>query len=852
MISAGIVAGIVYADEVRKIVLNELNKHLLTEFQVGSVDFSVIRKFPFAALEFKEVLVKDSFKKNDTLLQASSVFLYFNLIDVLKGKYSLKKIQVKDAFANPIIDANGKENFEFWDSKPDKGEKAVSFSIEEVLLKNVNIHFIDLRHHHNISVKTEKSVLSGNFSSEKFTLKTALGFFADDITFNKITYVRKQPVKIALHLYVDKADSKYHFKKSDISIAGLRFLADGTIEKAPKGTEVNLSFIGNEISIKSLLSLLPEQFREYTEAYDSNGLFRVSGKVSGLANENSFPLIKADFEIGNGEFYHKKSKIKAEQIKLNGSFDSHTGNLSIPGFYCTLGSGEFEGKIHIRDLKNPQINLELVSKVELSEIYNLFPSENIENISGKVAIDASFSGQLKAQKDYTSDDFRLSKSWGKLNLVDVNVKLKENPHPYSNINAGLVFDNNDVIIQKFSGNYSGSDFELNGFFRNVFSWFFVEDENLVVDAKLTSKKINLNELLAGGGNTATDTSYKFSFGKNTSLFLNLSAGELEFRKFRAGNITGKITFKDNKLRLDGGRFSALEGDFTLSGSLGETENQNWKIDCDSYISNININSLFNQMENFGQEVLQDKHISGKATVSVKFSAVLNNNLEFDRKSLYCLANLLVEEGELKDFQPLMDLSAFIKVPDFKNVKFAAIKNEVEIKDEKIYLPKMDINSSAIDITISGVHGFNDEIDYRLRLLLSDILARKAKDNNKNNTEFGFVQDDERRKMSVFVAMKGTVKKPKISYDGIGLREKVKQDVQAEKQTVKSILKDEFGAYKSDSTLKSPSKAKQVNHQVEWDEFDKKEENKEKPKPSLEPEKKEKGKFGKWLDKVGNE
>ncbi len=850
------VTGYIYADEAKQFVLRELNKKILAEVQVKEVDFSLLKKFPFATLEFKDVIVKESTEKaeKDTLLQAASVLLHFNLIDILNGIYNLKKIQLKDAIAKPVIDEKGKENYKLWNSEASDDNQSFDFSIDEVSLVNVQIQFLDLFHHHKVFIKTEKSLLSGNLSSEHYTLKTDLAFYADEIAFDNIIYVRNQPVKIALELDVDNLKSKYHIGKSDIAVAGLHFLADGIIEEVENGTAINLSLSGKNISIKSLLSLLPEEFSDYTKDYSSNGIFRFSGTVAGLLNEKSKPVIQADFNIDNGELFHKKTNIKAEHIKLNGSFNSQSGNLSLPDFYCNIGSGTFNGSLEIKNLPKPHINLEISSTVDLAEVHALFPFDNIEKISGKVALDASFSGNLKDQKDYTAEDFRKSKSSGKLNLTAIDVKVKDNSHAYKNINAALLFDNNDVIIQKFSGNYSGSDFEMEGFFRNVFSWFFMENEKLVVDAKLRSKKLNLNELLNGDDSATADTAYNMDFGKKASLYLSIFAEELEFRRFRASNISGKVTFKDQKLKVEGAKFSALEGNFTLAGTLDGADGKTWKLNCNSDISNVNISSLFYQMENFGQEVMQDKHISGKGSAKIQLSATFNNNLDIDKKSIHCISNLLIEQGEIKDFQPLIDLSAFIKLPDFRNVKFATLQNVVEIKDEKIHLPKMDINSNAIDITVSGIHSFNDDIDYRVRVLLSDILARKAKDNNKNNTAFGYVEDGDRRKLSLFIAMKGTVDHPKFSYDGVGLKAKVKQDMQDEKKTVKSLLKDEFGVFKSDSSVKSPSNSKPINHQVDWEELDGKgqpKKPKEKPKPSLvEPEKKEKGKLGKWLDKVG--
>ena len=51
-------------------------------------------------------------------------------------------------------------------------------------------------------------------------------------------------------------------------------------------------------------------------------------------------------------------------------------------------------------------------------------------------------------------------------------------------------------------------------------------------------------------------------------------------------------------------------------------------------------------------------------------------------------------------------------------------------------------------------------------------------------------------------MKGPVDDPKIGYDRKGAGEKVRSDLAREKQTIKSMLKEEFGLFRKD-TAKGP-------------------------------------------------
>ena len=117
-----------------------------------------------------------------------------------------------------------------------------------------------------------------------------------------------------------------------------------------------------------------------------------------------------------------------------------------------------------------------------------------------------------------------------------------------------------------------------------------------------------------------------------------------------------------------------------------------------------------------------------------------------------------------------------------------------------------------------------------------MLAKKAKQAKKENNEFGEVADDGLGRTNIFLSMTGTVDNPIIKYDTKGAIQNVKQDLKVEKQTLKSILHEEFGLFKKDSTLcnKKP-KTDDTKFIIKWDEDDKKEEKKELKKPKKQEE-----------------
>ena len=95
---------------------------------------------------------------------------------------------------------------------------------------------------------------------------------------------------------------------------------------------------------------------------------------------------------------------------------------------------------------------------------------------------------------------------------------------------------------------------------------------------------------------------------------------------------------------------------------------------------------------------------------------------------------------------------------------------------------MEINSTAIDIAGAGTHSFENEINYEFKILLNEILSNKFKRKNKKKvSEFGVVQEDGIKGMTMFLNMEGTVDDPKISYNTLRLRESLSDGFKKEKR-----------------------------------------------------------------------
>jgi len=239
-------------------------------------------------------------------------------------------------------------------------------------------------------------------------------------------------------------------------------------------------------------------------------------------------------------------------------------------------------------------------------------------------------------------------------------------------------------------------------------------------------------------------------------------------------------------------------------------------------SNINIKKMFQSFDNFGQTFLIDKHLQGKIKADIPFVQVRwDSTLNVIDKDILLDANIEITNGQLIDFEPIYQLADYIELNELKQIKFSTIKNDISIKDRKIIIPNMEVKTNAFNIEVSGEHTFDNQMEYRLKLLLREWLANKAKKNKHENEEFGIEENDGLGSTALYLIIKGTNDNYKISYDSKKMKEQVKESLKKEKQELKTILHEELGFFKKDTAFinqqKKQDEVKKTKFKISWDE-----------------------------------
>jgi hypothetical protein len=157
------------------------------------------------------------------------------------------------------------------------------------------------------------------------------------------------------------------------------------------------------------------------------------------------------------------------------------------------------------------------------------------------------------------------------------------------------------------------------------------------------------------------------------------------------------------------------------------------------LNNIDIQQSFLLFDNFGQSYLTQNNIKGNATVLADFQTTLGADLSVLPNSIKSDLQVNIENGELNDVESFQYLITYIKgnkwiaplvkEDDFaeklRHIKFSTLQNSIHIENSIISFPLMDIESSAMSITMEGTHSFDNVLDYRIGFDLKEVLLNAS-------------------------------------------------------------------------------------------------------------------------------
>ncbi len=824
-------ASILLHEKIAGFIIKSLNNNIATRFETGSSRLSFLSRFPKATFELKNVLVHSSENFNyevfagmgaDTLLSANSVSVEFSLLDILRRHYKIDKINIKSGVIYLLSDKDGNVNYDVKKEGSNAAGSNFEIDLEGITLTDIKAVYNNRSAGLLLKTFIDKGSLKSNIFDKKINFSAHSLMHVNLFELNKTRITRSLEAEIDVDLY-SNGDTTL-FRKGVLKVNGLAFGIKGI---ASPGSMLDLDLTGQNIDIEKVLKFLPDSINIKLKDYNPAGALRVHAGIKGPVSRNLNPHIEITALLEKGRIRHRRSEISIDNLSFSGFYTNGSRNrpetsaLSLDNIIMKLGSSWLNGSFDLVGHNDPVASIVLKGEVKPREIKDFLNLDQVNLADGSVDLGLMMKGKIRRGIKYSFSDLLSSVTDADLNFSNFSLAIKDSDFNVHSVNGNIGI-RETVTAKDLSVNYKDHSLKITGDFRNLPGWLSKKG-SLPLSGSADVSFERLDPVKFFGmyeKDPAKDGKASAGMPTDIDMIFNFDLDTFVYKTFTGQNVRGVLDYNKNELDFRQLRMNSLEGSISGKGSFYQNTDLSAVVKGTFMLDGINIKKTFIVFNNFGQDFIKSENLAGNLSGTITLLLPLNSTLDPEIKFLTAEGKYTITDGSLNNFEPVKKLSSYIRLSELENITFDKLENDFYIRNNFFYLPQMDINSSAVMLSVNGRHSFSNDYTYHVKMLLSEVLSRKFNRNKPSGSEFGPVEDDGLGRTSLLLKVEGQGDIVKTGYDVKAAGEQIKKSVKAEKSSLKTILKEEYGWYKKDSSLNVKEEVKtekKPRFRVTWDE-----------------------------------
>lgn len=748
-------AAAIFNQQIGGRIVQEINKQLITELSVGEIDLSFFRHFPDASAVLKEVQIADT--QGGLLLEADAISFRLGLFSLIRSNIKLDAATIRKGAITIRIDEQGQPNYQIYrptdtlkNTSQEESESNIKVSLREAHMVDMEFIYADELTEQYYNLLLDQADFSGAFAQNQFQLVSRANITSRFVEIGSVRHLPGTKLSYQADIQINLKESIYQFEQLDIQLGDNIFKVEGAVEQRDQAPYFDLFITSEEGSIQGVIQLLPEEYLSVLGDFTSKGDFHFEALIKGAQTPDLNPEVSAQLRLDKGLI--SSPRLSNDMMKdvsflayyTNGKFrDNSSSRLVIQDFSGYFNRELIEMEMRLENFDSLEVDFELDGALPLNSVYGILNHPGISAGSGEIEIkDLKLTGAF-------ADMVRPSRianvrSSGILEFDDASLTLN---HEKLILDRGtLELQGNQLLVDGLKLEGAGSELLLSGQAFNLVPVLFADSLNsqnaeLEFEAELTGTQLDIDRLLVA---TDLKLDQRDTSAMAAEMVDSIRTAQVKKRKqltrflkgtfrtsiqvYNYGDIegsdfTGVLSFDNNIMDIRGGT-NAMQGQVQLDGKMAfETAP---RLEARLSMEAIDIKTFFAQTNNFGQEVLTQKQISGTLNSNILIYAYWSEQGTLQDDQLNVLAEVDINEGELKDFRLLEAFSTFVKVKELQNIKFQDLKNYLEIRRQHLYIPAMFVQSNALNLTISGQHSFTNEYEYYLKVNAGQALTERFK------------------------------------------------------------------------------------------------------------------------------
>ena len=443
-----------FKDKIQAKVNQEIQKKINATVYYKNFDLSLFKNFPQLTLSLSGfgVVGKSPFA-NDTLVQAKEFSVSTDVKSILSGDrievYSVDlespKIVIKTLY-------DGSSNYDIYrkdslqvQQEETNAKSSFKANIQSWKISDGQLIYDDKLNNAYVSLQNITHEGSGDIASDIYDLTTKTDIGNANIDYEGTNYLTDKKLSADMKVTIDNANNKYTFIDNSLTINDFILNFTGSIAKPNiTNTVLDLTYSSPENSFKNLLSLVPNIYTDKFKDLKADGNITFGGIVKGIKNTVKFPSFSSSLSIRKGSFQYANMPASVNDIDLNLNIQNYTDDLNntkidLSDINLNFGKNPIKGRILIEGLKKSKVDADLVAKLDLQQLSQIFPMKGLE-------MTGLYDLNLKAKGTYDSLTKQFPQVNAVMSLVNGFIKSDKFPEPIQNINAKATLLNTDGAL----------------------------------------------------------------------------------------------------------------------------------------------------------------------------------------------------------------------------------------------------------------------------------------------------------------------------------------------------------------------------------------------------------------------
>jgi hypothetical protein len=751
-----------YKKEMHAEVISTLKTSYGIDLKTGELKVSLFATWPQVAVQLHDVeATSEKFPGSE--FRAGTLALSFNIRELLNRRFVVQSLSVKDAdilFVKHVDTTSSKKPFR----QEEPESQPVEFEIGKIVLRNTHFRFTSPSQGQNVDLDlVHNTIRLKNFTDGNQAHMTGR-IFVRTIAFRakRGTFFDSTRAKLNLHVTYFSNDGSLCFMPGSVLMANEHKYNIAANLYLKDNKRIMLSASTEKVTLNQVRKLVNNKIRRVLRNYDARGPINARVLlVAGIGRrEDPAMIIYANTEhnkiwIGTGKVPYRNiafnGKIvcldaagkKGDMTRAHVTFDRVSGNIYDFPFTAT---------VKVNNLQRPYVSIRGKMNIDASKVdFNL---KNEFELRGNAQAFIRYSGLAEHinHEEFLGKGMKLR---AELKMINLSYREKKRPYVYT-LNGLARVNNTDLYFDDLHLSTLVAEATLKGHATNFVNYVLGYSNGFRTTLNAYTDSLNLNPVMikpksqapltatepvkqknsaepstrARHGAQAPDTADLAKLNalleknENFSSFefdVNLFAKKMLMRRVYAEDAAISLNYKNEILDIRSLKLHTCEGRISGSAVISDFN----RVKADISVEDVNVNMMFTQFENFGQEAILSENIQGKIYLDASFTSHLDDNLEVIGETMSGEVRLSLRDGQLVNFEPLQKLSTFLfKNRDFNNITFSELNESFQVRGYEMKIDEFEIGSNILNLfVVNGVYNFKGQSNINLLVPWSNLKRR---------------------------------------------------------------------------------------------------------------------------------